>query len=120
MPVQGAKEQIHRVVVTWQGIKAVPHRFGGAEYRLGDREIGHVHGNRVVDIPFPKPVRDKVIADGRAEKHQILPESGWVSVFLREVRDIERAISLLRVSYDLAVEKRAKRASATGNDRDQS
>ena len=118
MPVLGAKERIHRVVVTWQGIKAVPHRFGGAEYRLGDREIGHVHGNRVVDIPFAKSVRDAVIAEGRAEKHQILPESGWVSVFLREAPDVERAISLLRFAYDLAVAKRAKRASATGNERD--
>ena len=117
MPVLGAKEQIHRAVVNWPGIKAVPHRFGGAEYRLGDREIGHVHGNRVVDIPFPKSVRDKVIDEGRAEKHQILSESGWVSVFLREARDVEGAISLLRLSYDLAVEKRAKKASATGNDR---
>ena len=118
MPVAGAKERINRVVVTWQGIKAVPQQFGGAEYRLADREIGHVHGNRVVDIPFPKSVRDKVIAEGQAEKHQILSESGWVSVFLREARDVERAISLLRLSYDLAVEKRVKRASATGNERD--
>ena len=118
MPVLGAKEQINRAVAGWPGVKAVPHRFGGAEYRLGEREIGHVHGNRVVDIPFPKLVRDKLIDEGQAEKHHILPESGWVSVFLREACDVDKAISLLRLSYDLAVEKRAKRASATGNERD--
>jgi len=84
------------------GIEAAPHRFGGTEYRLGRREIGHVHGDSLVDIPFPKKVRDELVAAQRAEPHHILPESGWVSIFLRQDGDVERAIELLQYSFAIA------------------
>ncbi len=55
--------------------------------------IGHVHGDRLVDIPFPKKVREGLVAAGRAEPHHILPESGWVSICLRQPSDVERSDS---------------------------
>ncbi len=85
-----------------EGIAAAPHRFGGTEYRLGRREIGHVHGDSLVDIPFPKKVRGELVAAQRAEPHHILPESGWVSIFLKQEADVERAIELLQYSFEIA------------------
>jgi hypothetical protein len=85
-----------------------PHRFGGVEFRLGRRELGHIHGDSLVDIPFPKPVRDQIVAAGEAEPHHILPETGWVSVFLRSEADVERAIRLLQRSFALAVDHRRR------------
>ena len=82
MAVNGAKDEITRVVLTWDGMAAAPHRFGGTEYRLGTREIGHIHGDHMLDIPFPKKVRDDVVAAGRAEPHHLLPETGWISFYL--------------------------------------
>jgi hypothetical protein len=73
MSVKGAKEKIHAAVTSWPGVTAHPHRFGGTEYRLGKRELGHIHGDALVDIPFPLKVRDEVVAAGRAEPHHILP-----------------------------------------------
>jgi hypothetical protein len=108
MPVRGAKEQITQAILTWEGVIAQPHRFGGTEYRLGRREIGHIHGDYLVDIPFPKKVRDEVVAAGRAELHHILPKSGWISFYLREPADVERAISLFRQSFELAIKQRQK------------
>jgi hypothetical protein len=108
MPVRGAKEQITQAILTWEGVTGHPHRFGGTEYRLGRREIGHIHGDYLVDIPFPKKVRDEVVAAGRAEPHHILPESGWISFYLREPADIERAIGLFRQSFELASKQRQK------------
>lgn len=108
MPVHGAKEQITETVLSWEGVTVHPHRFGGDEYRLGRREIGHIHGNYLVDIPFPKKVRDEVVAAGRAEPHHILPESGWISFYLRQPDDVEQAISLLRQSFELALKQRGK------------
>src|SRR5437588_9501573 len=102
MPVQGAAEQIRDAVLEWPGVSAHPHRFGGIEYRLDRREIGHVHGDYLVDIPFPTRIRDEVVAAGLARPHHILPDSGWVSFYIREEGDIERAISLLRRSFELA------------------
>ena len=36
------------------------------------------------------------------------PESGWVSFYIREPEDVEKAIALLRRSYDLAVSQKAE------------
>ena len=98
MSVAGAAERIDAAMRELPGVTAGPHRFGGTEYRVGRREIGHVHGDALVDIPFTKKVREELVAAGRAERHHILPDSGWVSVWLRKADDVERAIELLRIS----------------------
>jgi hypothetical protein len=105
MAVPGARTEIHAAVLGWEGVTAHPHQFGGTEYRLGKRELGHIHGDALVDIPFPKRVRDEVVADGRAEPHHVLPSSGWVSLYLHAPEDVEQAISLFRLSFDLAASK---------------
>jgi hypothetical protein len=137
MPVRGAERRICDTVVQWslptvetrdagshenaaggdarhehdahRQVTAAPHRYGGTEFRLGRREIGHIHRDSLVDIPFPRAVRDALVAQGDAEPHHILPHSGWVSIFLRSDADVERAIRLLRHSFDLAAELAAKR-----------
>jgi hypothetical protein len=105
----GAQEQITRVVLSWEGVTAYSHCFGGTEYRLGRRELDHVHGDYLIDIRFPTKVRDEVLTAGRAQVHHVLPDSGWVSFRIREPADVERAIALLRQSCELAVDQRDKR-----------
>ena len=102
MPIQGAGEQIFAAMHLLPGVEAGPHRFGGTEYRLGRREIGHAHGDHLVDIPFTKAIRDELVLAGRAERHHILLDSGWVSIHLREEADVDRAIELLHRSYAIA------------------
>jgi hypothetical protein len=116
MSVQGAQRRIREVVSGWEEVTVAPHRFGGVEFCFGKRELGHVHGDWLVDIPFPKHVRNEVIAAGDAEPHHVLPDTGWVSVFLRTDEDLERAIRLLGYSFSLAVAQR-RRAAAVGNKR---
>jgi hypothetical protein len=106
MAVAGAQKRIIAAVSSWDEVEIRPHRYGGHEFRLGKRELGHVHGDALVDIPFPKAVRNEVVAAGQAEPHHILPDSGWVSLFLRSDEDVERAISLLERSLELAREHR--------------
>jgi hypothetical protein len=65
----------------------------------------------LVDIPFPKKIRDEVIAAGEAEPHHVLPDSGWISLFLRSGEDIDRAIRLLERSYSLALAYQERLAS---------
>jgi Luciferase len=59
--------------VTWPEVEQAPHRFGGVEFRLGTRELGHIHGDALVDVPFPRRVRDELVAAGRARAHHVLP-----------------------------------------------
>jgi hypothetical protein len=105
MPVKNASAHIQAAVLAWPGVQAHAHRFGGVEYRLGARELGHIHGDHLVDIPFPMRVRDEVVAAGLAEAHHILPDTGWVSLYLRDEADVERAIALLQRSFELAQRK---------------
>ena len=99
MAIVGAGELIRAAAVSWPGVTARPHRFGGLEYVLSERrEIGHVHGNSLVDIPLPRRLRDGAIAAGRAVPHHIMPDSGWVSIYLRAPGDVEAGIKLLRGS----------------------
>ena len=116
MAVVGASQLIYEAVAAWPGVEAHPHRFGGTEYRLGSREIGHIHGDHMVDIPFPKRVREEVVAAGRAERHHLLPETGWVSFYLREPSDVERAVGLFRLSFELALQQKARGRAAIAED----
>ena len=111
MGVKDANKTIKETVRQWDGVTEHLHRFGGTEWRLGRREIGHIHGSYLVDIPFPKKVRDEVVASGQAEAHHILPDSGWISFYLNRPEDIAQAINLLHRSYSLAVEQQARRKS---------
>jgi luciferase-like monooxygenase len=108
MSVRGAGETIKNTVSAWDGVTAHAHRFSGTEFRLESREIGHVHGDGLVDIPFPTKVRNEIVSAGEARPHHVLPESGWVSFYIREPQDVERAIGLLRRSYEIAVAQKAR------------
>lgn len=96
----GAGEQIKEAVISWPGVEAVPHRFGGVEYRYGRKEIGHVHGDRLADLPLPRRLHDELIAAGRAEPHHVLPHTGWVSCWIQGPADVENVIELLRMQYE--------------------
>jgi hypothetical protein len=108
MSIHGASKQIIDTLLTWEGIEAHPHRFGGTEFRIGKREIGHIHGDSLVDIPFPKKVRDEIVAAGEAQPHHILRETGWVSFYLKEDGDVEKTIILLKRSYEIALKQKAR------------
>jgi hypothetical protein len=106
MAVRGAAEKIKEALLSWEDVEAHPHRFGGTEYRMSRREIGHVHGDALVDIPFPKKVRDEIVAAGEAQPHHVLPETGWVSFYIEAEDDIRKAIDLLKRSYEIAMKQR--------------
>jgi Luciferase len=95
-------ERITATVSSWPGVEVGPHRFGGVEFRVGRRELGHLHGDRIADLPFPRRVWDELIAEGRARRHHVLPESGWVTVSIDEPDGIDAVIDLFRFSYDRA------------------
>jgi len=92
-------EDLAEQVSLWAGISVHPHRFGGREFRFGDGEIGHVHPNGIVDIPFPRLMRDALIEEHLAEQHPWVPNSGWTTFRVRHEDDLGNALWLLRLSY---------------------
>jgi len=99
LSVKRAGELIGESVASWPGVTAVAHRFGGTEYRYGKKEMGHVHGDRLADLPLPRRLHDELIAQGRVQPHHVLPESGWVSVWIDGPQDADGVIELFRMQY---------------------
>src|SRR2546426_8707714 len=62
--------------------------------------MGHVHAARLADLPMPRRLHDELIASGRAQPHHILPETGWISVWIDGPRDVSGVIELFRMQYD--------------------
>ena len=85
-------------VSSWPGVTSHAHRFGGVEFRVGEREIGHVHSFGIVDIPFTVKIREALIRARLAEQHHWLPKSGWTTVRVKE-HGTTTARTLLRFSY---------------------
>ncbi len=83
----------------WAGISTAAHRFGGVEFRLGNVEIGHIHRNGMVDIPFTRKIRAVLVAEGAAQPHHLLAESGWITYFVRDETDLAGARRLFQLSY---------------------
>jgi hypothetical protein len=104
-------ERIAAEVESWPGVTSGPHRFGGIEFRLGRRELGHLHGDRFADLPFPRRVRDELIASGRARPHHVLPGSGWVTVPIRNPEDADAVIGLFRLAYERAAAALERRSA---------
>jgi hypothetical protein len=92
--------QIAREVASWEGVTVAAHRFGGIEFRVGRRELGHLHGSHLADLPFPVRVREQLVADHKAQPHHILPDSGWVSYVIRDVSDVPTVIALFRLNFE--------------------
>jgi hypothetical protein len=102
MAVRDAQKRIVAEVSKWEGVETSPHRFGGTEFRVGRRELGHIHGSQWADIVFPMLVRNRLLEEGRAEPHHILPRSGWVTFRISREEDVPEAIELFRTSYEEA------------------
>ncbi len=107
-------ETIAREVLSWPGVTSAAHRFGGVEFLLGQRELGHLHGDRLADLPFPRRVRDELVAAGRAQAHHVLPESGWVSRRVRTAEDVEDVVRLFELSYERAAGAARRRDEPEG------
>jgi hypothetical protein len=96
----GIKERIEAEVTGWPGVEERPHRFSGVEFRVNGHEIGHLHGDRLADLPFPRRVREELVEAGKARVHHVLPQTGWVSYPIRGEEDVEGALELFRRNYE--------------------
>ena len=92
-------DRLEQEVSSWPNVSTHSHRFGGKEFRFKSAEIGHAHIGGTVDIPFPRPVRDALLANGLAEAHHWVPTSGWITFRVRSAEDVRHAIWLMRLSY---------------------
>jgi RNA polymerase sigma factor (sigma-70 family) len=88
-------ERITSEALSWPGVYSATGHFGSVVLRLGRRELGHLHGDAVADVPLPPTARDQVVKDGPALER----DSGWVTVPLETEEGVQQALALLRGNY---------------------
>jgi hypothetical protein len=104
-------------VESWPGVSVGPHRFGGLEFRVGRRQLGHLHGEAIADIPLPRALRDELVAEGRVQPHRWRGDSGWVTVPIDSPSGAAEAVRLLRLGYGraIAAQRRATEGAAANS-----
>jgi len=109
-------EIIEKEILSWPYVTAEPHRFGGIEFRLNKKEIGHIQSEGLADIPFPMKTRDELVNSGLVKPHHVLPQSGWVSYWFHnsgEKEDIATVIDLFKLRYELLKSKAQTKSDIT-------
>jgi len=71
-------ENIKKEIISWPGLTSSPYHFGGIEFRVNKRDMGHIHGEKLADLPFPIEIRNDLISSGKLLPHIIYPESMWL------------------------------------------
>lgn len=105
-------ELIEQELKGWPGVTTGDMGRGSLQFRYGKVELGHLHGSSFADLPFPKKIRDELIAEGRASVHDPLPNSGWVRRRIDGPGDAEAVIELFGMNYDRAKARAGRRAAS--------
>jgi Family of unknown function (DUF5519) len=103
---QTASEQITEEVTSWPGVEAGPGRRGEFGFRIGRREIGHLHGDHAAHFSFPKEVGLTLREQGRVVDHPVFPgKPGPAARRIESEDDVRDVIALLRLNYDRIVSR---------------
>ena len=106
-------DQITAEVTSWPGVVAGPGDRGEFSFKLGRREIGHLHGDRVAHFGFPREVGAELRAQGRIGPHPAFPhKEAWGARRIDTDEDIRDVVALMRLNYDRAVARKAAAGAA--------
>jgi hypothetical protein len=97
--IEQTVERLIDDVSEWPHVTVGEHRFGGTEFRVGPREIGHVPAWGMLDIAYLKRLRDVLVAEGETGPHHLLTESGWTTEYIESPDEYDHARWLVRLSY---------------------
>jgi hypothetical protein len=99
-PRLAAMELLELEVLKMPGVQLKAHRFGGIEFvREEGRELGHVHGNGLLDVAVGRMAASPLLAEGRVRPHHVFPDSKWVSFQITSEADVPFAIQLLKMAH---------------------
>jgi hypothetical protein len=104
---QRPSERITAEVTSWPGVTAGTGSRGEFAFKVGRREIGHLHGDHAAHFGFPKDVFDVLLEAGRIVHHPVFPDRrGPGARRIEADADVDDVIALLREQYDRAMSRR--------------
>ena len=110
-----ANQRITDEVTSWPGATAAPGERGEWSFRVGRREIGHLHGDRVMHAGFPKDVWHELFDQGRIGYHPVFPgKPGFGARVIEDEDDVRDVIEMLRLNYDRVIAKHGVPETARG------
>jgi hypothetical protein len=99
-----ASERITEKVTSWPGVTAGVGRRGEFGFRVGKREIGHLHGDHAAHFGFPKAVWTSLFEQGRIDYHPVFPgRPGFGARRIESEGDVEDVIAIMRLNYERVV-----------------
>jgi hypothetical protein len=99
-------DQIEAELLLIPDIKLSLHRYGGIQFNYGTKELGHLHSNGLLDIPVSKAVKSVYLSERIAQNHHVMPQSGWISFYIKSKEDQQQAVVLLKEAYERARENK--------------
>jgi hypothetical protein len=103
---------VEREVLRWPGVTSEPGRFGATSFRYGKREIGHIHRDRIADLPVTTRMREDLLSQGRARPHRA-GVKGYISYPLENEEDVSAVLEILGRNYDRAKDAAERREART-------
>jgi hypothetical protein len=112
---QTASERITEEVTSWPDVEAGAGRRGEFGFKVGRREIGHLHGDHAAHFTFPNDVWAQLFEQGRIVEHPVFPgKIGPAARHIANQADVDDVIVLLRLNYDRVVARQSLSAKAEG------
>jgi hypothetical protein len=101
---RSASQQITDAVTAWPGVEAGLGRRGEFGFRVGRRELGHLHGDHAAHFAFPKPLWTELFAQGRIVHHPVFPDrEGPAARRIEDAADVLDVIELMRLNYNRVI-----------------
>ena len=113
-------DAIKREIMSWPGVTSQPQSFGGIDFRVGGKELGHLHGENMVDLPLrpnlfinrknnlieaPKQSQEKT--ERSLPPHDVYPESNWINYWIGGEDDVPQVIELFKLKYETLTKVRS-------------
>ncbi len=99
-----ASQTIVDEVTSWPGVEAEAEERGELAFKVGRRQLGHLHGDHAAHFSFPKPVWIDLREQGRIVPHPVFPDKrGPAARRIKDEADVRDVIELLRLNYDRIV-----------------
>lgn len=96
--ITDAMDLIEEALAEEEGVNLCIHKYGGRQFNYNGRELGHIHGNGMVDVLLNRKIKEELMRKGWVQEHHTFKNSGWITLFLKNKSDAEKAIEILRMS----------------------
>jgi hypothetical protein len=101
---RSASERITDEVTSWPGVEAGYGRRGEWSFRVGAREVGHLHGDAAAHFSFGEEIGTVLREQRRIVDHPVFPGKDAMGARgIEDEDDVRDVIELMRLNYDRIV-----------------